>query len=385
MNYDFIFAGFGLSGMSLLHEMSKYDGFENYQVLVIDMDKKQQNDRTWSFWSKELYGYESAVRKSWQTGFVIEESGKSIPLELKDYKYHTIRGIDFYNLIKKELANFSNITFIYDKIETVEKNGLVKCKKHQFKGKKVFKSYFLREEIPINLGNTFVWQHFKGWIIKTEQPAFNKDEFILMDYRDCSDDKTNFVYVLPYTNDTALIEFTEFSSDFYTEKEYNDKVRTYIQKYVTTENYEIIEEEFNAIPMTDHQFEGLIEGNIIKIGTIGGYVKASSGYCFTRTIEKNIRLAKAIMEKEEITDETTQSPFRYAMYDSAMLNLLADGVLLGKNIFPSMFKTLKGDNVFKFLDERMNFPQEVWMMSSVPKKWHFIKFFMNKGLRWLLP
>ena len=205
-----------------------------------------------------------------------------------------------------------------------------------------------------------------------------------MDYRDCSDEKTNFVYVLPYTNDTALVEFTEFSPDFYTQEEYDEKLKTYIEKYVTTDKYEIIEEEFNGIPMTDHEFDGLVEGNIIKIGTIGGYVKASSGYCFTRTIEKNIKLAKAIMEKEEITKKTTQSPFRYAMYDSAMLNLLADGVLLGKNIFPAMFKRLKGDNVFKFLDEQMNFPQEVWMMSSVPKKLHFIKFFMNKGVRWLL-
>ena len=384
MNYDFIFAGFGLSGMSLLHEMSKYDGFEKNQILVIDIDEKKTNDRTWSFWSKELFGYEKAVKKSWQTGFVIEASGKSIPLELKNYKYHTIKGLDFYDLIRKELAEFSNITFVYDKIETVEKSGFVTCANQQFQGKKIFKSYFLREEIPSNLGNAFVWQHFKGWIIKTQKPQFNKDEFILMDYRDCSDEKTNFVYVLPYTNDTALVEFTEFSPDFYTQEEYDEKLKTYIEKYVTTDKYEIIEEEFNGIPMTDHEFDGLVEGNIIKIGTIGGYVKASSGYCFTRTIEKNIKLAKAIMEKEEITKKTTQSPFRYAMYDSAMLNLLADGVLLGKNIFPAMFKRLKGDNVFKFLDEQMNFPQEVWMMSSVPKKLHFIKFFMNKGVRWLL-
>jgi lycopene beta-cyclase len=385
MNYDFIFAGFGLSGMSLLHEMSKYSGFEKNQILVIDMDQKKSNDRTWSFWSKELYGYESAVKKSWQMGFVFEESGKSIPLELKSYKYHTIRGIDFYDLIRKELSKFSNITFVYDKIEAVEESGLVKCENHQFQGEKVFKSYFLREEIPRNLGNAFIWQHFKGWIIKTEKEEFNKDEFILMDYRDCSDDRTNFVYVLPYTNNTALIEFTEFSPDFYTQEEYDEKLKNYIEKYVTTEKYEVIEEEFNAIPMTDHQFDGLVEGNIIKIGTIGGYVKASSGYCFTRTIEKNIKLAKAIMQNEEVTKKTTESPFRYAMYDSAMLNLLADRVLLGKTIFPAMFRTLKGDNVFKFLDERMTFSQEVWMMSTVPKKWHFIKFFLNKGLRWLLP
>ena len=34
MNYDFIFAGFGLSGMSLLHEMSKYDASVATFVLV---------------------------------------------------------------------------------------------------------------------------------------------------------------------------------------------------------------------------------------------------------------------------------------------------------------------------------------------------------------
>lgn len=384
MQYHYIFAGFGLSGMSLLYELSKYKHFKSKRVLVIDADDKTKNDRTWSFWSTELYGFESIVKKSWKEGYTYNANGKRIALELKDYTYHTIRGIDFYQFIKKQLEPFSNITFVQDTILYVEKSGEVVCQNAMYQGEQVFKSFFKREDIPNDLGESFVWQHFKGWFIKTQTPQFHPSEFLIMDYRDASDDKTNFFYVLPYSETEALVEFTEFSKTFYTQKEYDMLNRNYLEKYWHLTDYEIEETEFNAIPMTNYKFKNLVQEKVIIIGTLGGYIKASSGYCFTRTIEKNVLLAKTLMEGKTVSEKTLQSSFRFGLYDSAMLNLLATGKLLGKEVFPNMFRLLKGDYVFKFLDEKTNLLQEIQVMMTVPKKWRFIKYYIIRVFRFVV-
>ena len=390
IQYDYIFAGFGLSGMSLLYEMSKYDHFKSKKVLVIDSDDKNTNDRTWSFWATNLYGLESIVRKSWKEGYSYDSKGNRIGLQLKDYAYYTIRGIDFYNFIKNQLAPFSNITFIQDHIQSVQDTGKVIGEKTVYQGKKVsadmyvhhYIRYFKREEIPRNLGESFVWQHFKGWFIKTKTPQFNPNEFLIMDYRDASEDRTNFFYVLPYSETEALVEFTEFSKEFYTQDEYDILNRDYLEKYWQITDYEIKEMEFNAIPMTNHIFKNTVKENVITIGTLGGYVKASSGYCFTRTIEKNIALASVIMSQKTVSKQVLESHFRFNLYDSAMLSLLASGKLLGKQVFPSMFRIIKGDHVFRFLDEKTNFLQEIQVMLTVPKKWRFIMYYVNRVFSW---
>lgn len=377
--YDFVLAGFGLAGMSLLHELSRHAGFAGKRILVIDADDKQKNDRTWSFWSETLYGLEDVVLKTWSEGTVYDTSGRKIPLEMKDYAYHTVRGLDYYNFVRAALAPFSNITYLQDEILSTDPSGTVRCVSGDYRGGKVFKSYFKREEIAVEKDSVFLWQHFKGWFIKTPQPKFDPGDFTLMDYRECHGDRTNFFYVLPHAEDRALVEFTEFSNEFYTQEEYDGMIADYLKKYWGIEEYEVEETEFNAIPMTDMQFAEPVQGNVIHVGTMGGYVKASSGYCFTRTHEKNRALAEAVMQGEAVTNKTLRSPKRYLAYDRAVLTLMATGRVRGQLLFPALFEKLGGDKVFRFLDEKVGFPQELEVMMSVPKKGQFISFYISRA------
>ncbi|MEO1385612.1 MAG: lycopene cyclase family protein, partial [Bacteroidota bacterium] len=63
------------------------------------------------------------------------------------------------------------------------------------------------------MGDTKIHQdHFlgikKGWYIQTKQSFFNPEEMILMDFRIPQDEDVRFVYVLPVSENKALIEFT---------------------------------------------------------------------------------------------------------------------------------------------------------------------------------
>jgi lycopene beta-cyclase len=385
--YDFVFAGFGLAGMSLFHEMSQYDGFADKRVLIIDLDEKKGNDRTWSFWSRGIPKLQEVVAKEWPNGYLIARNGKQIDLELKDYRYFTVRGQDFYAFIHRLIGESPNVTMVQDRIQKVNTDGTVQCERGDYRGEMVFSSFFLREEIKIDPESVFLWQHFKGWFIRTKKPAFDPDKFLLMDYRASSDDKSDFFYVLPFSDDRALVEFTEFSNDFYSDEEYNVKIRTYLKEHHGLTDYEIEEEEFNAIPMTDLKAENVVDGRVVKIGTVAGYVKASSGYCFTRTLEKNAALAAEVMQTGKARASTTASPARYLAYDRAMLSMLASGQVHGWQMMPRLFASLRGDRVFAFLDERSTIFQDIAVMMTVPNKLAFIRFYLNragKGMRGLV-
>jgi len=67
MKYDYIIAGSGCAGLSLLYRMLKDPQLCNKQILVIDKSQKNKNDRTWCFWEKGNGLFESIVMHQWKT------------------------------------------------------------------------------------------------------------------------------------------------------------------------------------------------------------------------------------------------------------------------------------------------------------------------------
>ena len=51
-----------------------------------------------------------------------------------------------------------------------------------------------------------LWQHFKGWVIETEQPAFDPDLPTMFDFRTPQDGAMRFMYILPSSKHKALCE-----------------------------------------------------------------------------------------------------------------------------------------------------------------------------------
>ena len=51
LTYDYIIAGAGGAGLSLLHYLLASPVLSNQQILVIDQSLQKTNDRTWCFWA----------------------------------------------------------------------------------------------------------------------------------------------------------------------------------------------------------------------------------------------------------------------------------------------------------------------------------------------
>ena len=98
--YDYIMAGGGLAGLSLAYYMNQ-SVLRNKRILIIDKDEKKKNDRTWCFWEKEGQGtFDPIVFRAWQQVYFYGNDGFEKTLDLGQYTYKWIRGLDFYTFVK---------------------------------------------------------------------------------------------------------------------------------------------------------------------------------------------------------------------------------------------------------------------------------------------
>lgn len=363
--------------MSLLYEMSKLPNFEAQRILVVDKSEKKDNDRTWSFWAPKGLEYKSISTKSWKKGAIYERPGHKIPIKFDEFEYHTVYGIDFYNYIHSKLSAFKNITFLTNGISKVEQGSVTLHNRQIYQGKSIVNSIFKKEELPKANTDIFMWQHFYGWFVKFEESIVDDSEFVMMDYRDCDHDSTNFFYQLPFSAQEVLIEFTEFSMRDYSEAEIEEKIRSYISEYFPNKKYSVERKEKNAIPMTNHKESLIPTKGVYNIGTIAGFVKPSSGYAFVRTIEKTKKLASKVLAHKTEKETRTFHATLFELFDNTLLSILSKQSLQGYQVFPGLFKNQPGDFVIRFLQEKIKVLDLFKIMWPMPKKFLFAREFIS--------
>src|SRR5690606_30927816 len=232
-HFDYIIIGNGLAGLQLALQFASDSFFNDKKIALIDPSEKNSNDKTWSFWETHPSQWDAIVHKSWQQA-TIKTSKKTIALNLQPYTYKTIRAIDFYNHAKTKLNQYKNIQFILETVENVEETSqvLVKTDKDIYTASHVFDSRIPEDFFKSASKYNSIKQHFKGWIIKTDKPTFDKDAIVMMDYRLKDGEQTTFTYVLPFSETEALVEFTYFTEDIVNETVYDHFIKIYIEKFL---------------------------------------------------------------------------------------------------------------------------------------------------------
>lgn len=363
-HFDYIIIGNGLAGLQLALKMASDSFFEDKQIALIDPSEKNTNDKTWSFWEKGLSQWKSIIHKSWNKATVCA-TYKTIDLNLNPYSYNSIRSIDFYEYAKSALSKHENFKFIIEKVHDVEdiKPAIVKTSKHVYTSNHVFDSRIPQTFTSKSNNYISILQHFKGLVIQSDDNCFDEDIVTMMDYRLKDGNQTTFTYVLPFSPNTALIEFTYFTSEIVSEQIYDKYIKTYINDFLKIDSYTVIEEEKGVIPMTTFPFEKFNSQNITKIGTGGGWVKGSSGYSFKNTEKKVSTIIGNI--KNNKTPSKQLFKRKYKFYDKVFLKVLKDENHKGEWIFEQFYDKNSVQTMFRFLDEESTFFEDLKIMSSL--------------------
>ncbi|MBC7565593.1 MAG: lycopene cyclase [Pedobacter sp.] len=380
--YDIIICGAGLAGLSLAYSALSSGVWTNQRVLIIDKSTKDTNDRTWSFWEKSPGIFESLVHHKWNQLVFFTNDQQRIDLQHLPYKYKTIKGLDFYKYVRSFLQKLTQVEWIEESVESVESPGdhcLVKTDKGRYECKFAFDSRYKKPDLKY--GDQYFLQHFKGVTIRTGNRKFNPDQAFLMDFRTSQKNGTTFFYTLPMSENEVFIEYTLFSKELLTEDIYDHELKTYITNVLGVSDYDLIDSEFGVIPMTDFKFKRR-SGNVMNIGTAGGDTRGSTGYTFTNVQKTITKIVQAF--------ERTGTPFFKnehlgsieKLYDSTLLNVLAEGNYEGHQLFTDLFKGTKAKTVFSFLDGESSIIEELKVMKSL-RTWPFLKWFTKVVFRYL--
>jgi len=351
--------------------MMEHPYFDAAQILVIDAAQKNTNDRTWCFWEKDADIFEPIVCKKWDHVSFIAPSYAS-ELDLEPFAYKMIRGIDLYTYVLEKAATKSNIRFCTERVIAVNTSNLgatVVLENQALTATKVFNSILFE---PVNVlaqksSDYFLWQHFKGFEIKTVVPIFNDAVATLMDFTVHQEHGTTFMYVMPTSPTSALVEYTLFTSHILESKSYDEAIAAYIQKTYGSIDFEVIHQEFGKIPMTNYSFSGGA-GNLINIGVAGGQVKGSSGYAFHFIQEKTKSIVADITAGLNPLRSVSFFQKKFQLYDAVLLRVLQDKKLDGAAIFTAIFSKNPPARVFRFLNNESSLLDDLHIMASVPSR-----------------
>lgn len=372
--YDYIIAGTGAAGLSLLCHILSNDNLKDKSILLIDRDLKDKNDRTWCFWDTGESPFESCLKRTWKK-LSFHSPDCSRLLDIKPYAYKMLDSLSFYNYCFNLIKDKTNISFIQDEIRHVDQEkGLVAGLKDSYQAAYIFNSILFKNinQLP---GKHYLLQHFKGIFIQTEVPVFNAEEATLMDFRIPQHNDCRFVYVLPVNNTEALIEYTGFSSEALSQECYDRELQAYIQEYLSISKYKITHEEFGIIPMTDAAFD---KGSkkLINIGTAGGATKASTGYTFSFIQKQCAKIADNLAAGVHPLARSSKRLDKYRFYDSIFLRVLSEKKIPAVSVFSAMFSKLPAEVILSFLDEESSLLDDIRLMYTLDKA-----VFMSAALR----
>lgn len=364
--WDFIIVGGGASGLSLAYTLSISELAFN-RVLIFEPETKIENDRTFSYWTTDQHEdpWDSILFKTWNA-CTFKPHQKS-RFDISPFVYKTLRAADFYKFVKTQLQQDTRFVILQQavsNIETHQEYGLVYSNGTPYKAQWVFNSAYRHQTIISS--KPHLWQHFKGWSIKSIEPVFKlQNAPIFMDFTVDQKNDCRFMYVLPYSNHSALIEYTGFSAHTWDDAEYEDAIKAYIST-LQISNYTIFEHESGKIPMSANAFKNPYGARVIPIGTAGGCTKMSSGYTFAFILKHSHQICNALLKGT--TPQAYKRQWRYEWYDKTLLEVLQHTNYGGAKLFTHLFKMHTPQRLFKFLNEESTFTDELKIMWSMPFK-----------------
>jgi lycopene beta-cyclase len=365
--YDIIIAGGGAAGLSLAYHLL-CSALQDCSILIIDKSPKDQNDRTWCFWTDQPTLFDDIVYRSWNQLQIVGDAGAQT-FDLHRYQYQMIRGIDFYTHVQQKLAAYPNVTWQRGVVEQITDGAEAACVTvdgQTVRGTWVFDSIFRPAELKrdprphhhINL-------NFKGWEIETPDPVFNPAAATLMDFRTPQAGETRFFYLLPLSERRALVEFTAFSPDHFSHTAYEQALTTYLATTLGISEYTILSRENGVIPATDHPFPRQTGQHVYTIGTKGGQIKPSTGYAFVRIQQDSAAIVASLLERGH-PFAGASNPRHYQLLDALLLQVMQSYGERIKPIFSAMFQRNPIERIFRFLDERASLREVVALTTSLP-------------------
>lgn len=341
--YDFILAGGGAAGLSLAYRLAP----TGRRLLVIDRSPKDEDDRTFAFWSERPGPFDHLAQRSFRR-IRFRAPGVDRALDLGPFRYVVLNGLDFHRHVHAVLAAAPNVDVLFEDVERVEDGdevARVHAGGRAIAGRWVFDSLPEPGEPPRDRRRQQLWQRFEGWTVEVGHDAFDPDTPTLFDFRVPQAGDVRFFYVLPLGPRRALVEYVRTQPD-----EAGPAIFAHLAR-LGLEAPEVIRREAGASLLTDRRFPRRLGRRVMAIGVRGGRLKPSSGYAFERMQRDAEAIARSLATRGHPFAVPRDRP-SYRFYDALFLDVMTHAPERMQAIFTAMFERNPPARIFRFLDER---------------------------------
>jgi lycopene beta-cyclase len=373
--FEDLIVGGGAAGLSLAYHISQEPRLADKRVLLLEPEAKDQNDRTWSFWTDEPMLFDDIVAHEW-TQLAFRSPGFERVIPLTRHRYKMIRGLDFYRFVRAALADNPQFTCVQAKVKTLD-NVFQKARARTTAGE--FRAQYAFDSRPPDLAkmkqpqhHRYLLQHFVGWEVETSHDVFDPETQEFMDFRGPQHQEARFMYVLPFSKRRALVEYTLFSAEMLPQAEYEEAIRHYLRDTLGVTDFRIEAVEMGAIPMTDHPLRTTAGQHIFNLGTRAGRAKPSTGYAFKRIQAHSARLVAGLAATGHPPRPATADQWQFRLFDTLLLDIMQRQGEQTSRIFTELFRRNPVERIFDFLDERTSWFENFQIMNSVTP-WPFLR------------
>lgn len=347
--------GAGLSGLSLARELLSID--PGLKVAIYDTRARLPHPpRTFCFLRPGDQESSSIPSFSWNS-VMFRGASFERRLDVSRCPYTMIRGDDFFsstlNALKSRGVEFSwgcsNVEIIGNTIRADNQT-------------KTFDTV-VDAAFEAATSKATLWQSFAGVWVTAHRSVFDPSAALLMDLDESSvEAPVSFLYVLPISERTALVEHTTFSPSPMPKGYHLDRCFSWLKKNHGTK-VQPGATEYGRIPMG---LQAPKPATPLTVGSAAGIVRPATGYAFVRAQEQARQVAHTILGHAPAS--TNVYPRWLTLGDSLFLRALLNAPERGRQIMEGLLSRAPGDSLIAFLagDVRPLDALSVWL--SAPKR-----------------
>jgi lycopene beta-cyclase len=366
---DLIIIGAGCAGLSLGIQLAKMNS-TTPKTLLLESRKEYQNDRTWCFWGQSGAAYTELASHQW-TKLTVQSGKEKVLFDCTFAPYQILPSQIFYNFAIHTIAKNAALDLKMDSVvlqEPLYQEGWwhLETSFGRIRSRAVVDT---RPKPIESLKSTKLWQSFLGYEIESTEAIFDPSTAQLMDFCQSNPIFVGFNYVLPQSEQRALIEFTIFSDRPYLPNELQSQLDQSVLQYLKGSNFKIVRTESGIIPMglpTDKaQLSYAMDPSYVYVGLTAGGARAATGYAFQRIQEWAIDCASAI-QNTGLPVAHKNDPYLLNKMDNIFLNVIRNNPNLGPDLFMDLFTKVESKSLVRFLSDKANALDYLAVIKALP-------------------
>jgi lycopene beta-cyclase len=368
---ELLIVGGGCAGLSLAMQLAKRQQ-RAPRTLILEQRAHYGNDRTWCFWGDDTTPFATLATHQWRT-VSVRNGGRVAQLDCSQTPYRMLSSEQFYTAAVAALTDAPQLqlqmaTRLLSDAHCRGGHWHVETSAGPLTASMVVDT---RPLVPA-ANRALLWQSFYGHEIECEQPVFDPDCAVLMDFSSASPERVAFRYVLPTSRTRALVEFTVFAAQPIAAAALAADLDAAIAQRVRGATFTRRRSEHGVLPMGLSASPAVAAppeqaASYVRAGLFAGAARPATGYAFQRIQRWAADCAARLADAGAAVGHPPDPCFS-AWMDRLFLSVIERQPQLAPQLFADMFGRVESQRIIRFLSDRGRLADHAAVALALPFK-----------------